>query len=135
MLTHKSTVQVTRSYTRFLFFMTYWHRWTSLHLGVFYRDMMSLVWSTVPPSPGKYIYTTEAVLWGGGMGRSGERESERGKAYYWDNLIKYSYSKICRTKSKHFVTSSDHHFGKSFYTVFQHFKPEYCTVHHKPLYF
>ena len=40
-----------------------------------------------------------------------------------------------RTKSNHFVTKSVHHFGELFYTVLQHFIPNYCTVHHIPLYF
>ena len=40
-----------------------------------------------------------------------------------------------RTKSKHFVTKSVHHSGELFYTVLQHFTPDYCTVHHIPLYF
>ena len=39
-----------------------------------------------------------------------------------------------RTKSKHFVTKSVHHFGELFYTVLQHFTRGYWTVHHIALY-
>ena len=90
-----------------------------LNPGVFigtWRHLYGL--QSPPPSSGKYIYNGGCVVEGGWDVMVKERESERGKVYYWNNLIKYSYIKICRTKSKHFVTRSDHHFGKSFYPVF-----------------
>ena len=59
-----------------------------------------------PPPSGRYIHG----------GRVGEGKG-RGKVYYL------------------FVTKSVHHFGELFYTVLQNFIPNYCTVHHIPLYF
>ena len=66
----------------------------------------SVLLTVPPPSSGKYIHG----------GRVGERKG-RGKVYYL------------------FVTKSVHHFGELFYTVLQHFIPNYCTVHLITLYF
>ena len=143
MLIHKSTVQA------------------PVHLGVFSHDVTRMVYS--PPLLLRQIYTIYTirrpcwrVLYFTARPSISQKQvtscvhrTVHSFIYVYFNTglqtQKYTYPytaypghyyiKICRTKSKHFVTKSVHHFGELFYTVLQHFTPDYCTVHHIPLYF